>query len=329
MLPDSLLLSRREWLMELTAAPSPLAVLLLSPRGWPLRRARLSYLAAEALIEAWLASLLPLLPPAARLCRYDAATAAVLLPAPAGEAEALLSRLLAAPFVPDAAYLRGECAGWQVAGALISSPPAEPFALLDAAERLLEAQLSPLLPPGGDAAGLLRVLPALLRTQAEYLPQQAQLAAETVAALAPRLGFGADEAEQLLLAAHIADLPLPRLLGDAYFSPGALSMSRLRAMQQHPHQAAELAAELGLSELAVAAIRAHHEQPDGGGYPLGLRGAAIPRAAALLRVAQVYAALRLPRPYQRALSDTEARQVLADGAGVEFDLDIVGLLLAE
>ena len=42
MLPDPLLLSRRDWLMELTAAPPPLAVLLLAPRGWPLRRARLS-----------------------------------------------------------------------------------------------------------------------------------------------------------------------------------------------------------------------------------------------------------------------------------------------
>lgn len=73
---------------------------------------------------------------------------------------------------------------------------------------------------------------------------------------------------------------------------------------------------------------AHHERWDGGGYPRGLAGEAIPIPARLMAVADVYDALVAPRVYKPGLGLGLARDILAAGAGSHFDPDVVEAFLA-
>ena len=70
-------------------------------------------------------------------------------------------------------------------------------------------------------------------------------------------------------------------------------------------------------------VRSHHEHYDGSGYPDGLKGEAIPLAARIMTVIDVFDALVNDRCYQKAISPTEAVKVIEDGAGTIFDPSIV------
>ena len=70
----------------------------------------------------------------------------------------------------------------------------------------------------------------------------------------------------------------------------------------------------------------HHERWDGKGYPNGLAGKDIPLSARILSVVDVYDALVNERCYKPALSHEEAMRLIIDGAGTQFDPDIVALV---
>jgi putative two-component system response regulator len=67
----------------------------------------------------------------------------------------------------------------------------------------------------------------------------------------------------------------------------------------------------------------HHERIDGTGYPNGLKGDAIPLCARIVSVADVYDALTSKRVYKEAFSHEIARSMIVEGAGTQFDPDVV------
>jgi putative nucleotidyltransferase with HDIG domain len=83
----------------------------------------------------------------------------------------------------------------------------------------------------------------------------------------------------------------------------------------------------GLERVAQA-IRHHHERYDGLGYPGGLAGDAIPFAARLIAVADVYDSLTSDRPYRRAAGVEHALQEIAKSRGTQMDPTIIDALMA-
>jgi putative two-component system response regulator len=76
-------------------------------------------------------------------------------------------------------------------------------------------------------------------------------------------------------------------------------------------------------EVAERITRSHHERWDGGGYPDGLAGAAIPLVARLVSVADVFDVLVHERPYKEAWTVEDAAGEIRAGAGTQFDPDVV------
>ena len=72
----------------------------------------------------------------------------------------------------------------------------------------------------------------------------------------------------------------------------------------------------------------HHERWDGKGYPEGRRGPDIPLSARIVALADVYDAVTSDRPYRDALPHEEARQIITEGRGTQFDPDLVDAFLA-
>lgn len=90
-----------------------------------------------------------------------------------------------------------------------------------------------------------------------------------------------------------------------------------------PHSAPQAVGAFAFLEVAKEISLHHHERWDGTGYPLGLAGEAIPVAARLMALADVYDALVTARVYKPALSCEEAAQIIQAGRGTHFDPEVV------
>jgi len=107
---------------------------------------------------------------------------------------------------------------------------------------------------------------------------------------------------------------------------GPLNSTEWASIRQHPAQSARFLRFFGAPESVVSLVEGHHERYDGLGYPNGLSGEDIPLGARLLSVADAYDALTSERPYRRKLTDERAMEVLAEGAGTQWDRKVVEAL---
>ena len=72
---------------------------------------------------------------------------------------------------------------------------------------------------------------------------------------------------------------------------------------------------------------AHHERPDGKGYPCGLADAEIPLEAKILAVADAYEAMTADRVYRPGMDERAARAELLRCSGDQFDSRVVAAFL--
>ena len=109
--------------------------------------------------------------------------------------------------------------------------------------------------------------------------------------------------------------------------PGSLNEEEWKILRQHPEHAVELLSPIAYLRPALDIPKYHHERWDGTGYPHGLAGEAIPLAARMFAVADVWDALAHARPYRRAWSVTEVTRHLESLAGSHLDPSIVDVFL--
>jgi HD-GYP domain-containing protein (c-di-GMP phosphodiesterase class II) len=75
-------------------------------------------------------------------------------------------------------------------------------------------------------------------------------------------------------------------------------------------------------------ILSHHERWDGKGYPNGIKGDEIPIESRIIAIADTFDAMTSSRPYRlKGLSLDAARQELIDGAGTQFDPEMIKLII--
>jgi len=155
---------------------------------------------------------------------------------------------------------------------------------------------------------------------------------ERTARLASRIGgrLGFTDTAGLELGGWLHDLGklmLPRPLLD---KRDTLTPAELRKVRAHPEIGYQMAKRIpGVGTTALMVIRYHHERLDGSGYPFGLKGRAIPWAARIFAVADVWDALVSPRPYKPAWDPEDARVEMLNYAGRILDGDAVEVLLFE
>ena len=146
-------------------------------------------------------------------------------------------------------------------------------------------------------------------------------------AVARRLGIGGERLRDVSFAAALHDLGKIGIPERVLDSRDALGEDDWRLIQTHPELGARIVDPVPALAGAAALIRACHEHWDGSGYPLGLRGVQIPLGARVVFTCDAYHAMRESRPYQRSLSDREARDRLRDLSGTHFDPAVVTALL--
>ena len=108
---------------------------------------------------------------------------------------------------------------------------------------------------------------------------------------------------------------------------GPLDPDEWRSIRTHPEIGARLLAHPELEDLR-AWVLAHHERPDGKGYPHGLEGDDIPIEARILAVADAYEAMTSERSDRSSLADGAAADELRAGAGTQFDSRVIAAFMA-
>jgi putative two-component system response regulator len=117
--------------------------------------------------------------------------------------------------------------------------------------------------------------------------------------------------------------------------PGKLTAPEYEVMKSHTILGGEVLeglmkdfGEYEMITMGADVARAHHEWWDGSGYPFGLKGRDIPLSARIVAICDVYDALTSRRVYKDAWSQEDTMKVLREGAGKQFDPDLVEIFLS-
>lgn len=161
-----------------------------------------------------------------------------------------------------------------------------------------------------------------------YAHPHATRIARIADSLASRLRLSRADRTTIIFAALLHDTGEVAMRRDYIKRAGPLSDEERLDLVRHPVIGEQEAARSGADRAVQLLVRWHHERWDGMGYPDALRGERIPLAARVLRIADAYAALTDARPYRPAFAEAEARQIIALGAGMEFDPRVVREFLA-
>jgi putative two-component system response regulator len=138
-------------------------------------------------------------------------------------------------------------------------------------------------------------------------------------------------------AAPLHDIGKVAIPDGVLLKPGPLTAEEWEVMRTHTTQGADLLqraiGRMGdragpLLHYGTQIARWHHEKWDGSGYPDGLAGTAIPLAARLMAVADVYDALLSRRPYKEPMAHEAALAWIASQSGRHFDPTLVDALVA-
>jgi putative two-component system response regulator len=156
-----------------------------------------------------------------------------------------------------------------------------------------------------------------------------QRVADLASGLATACGWPMLALGQLGVAAVLHDVGKVAVPAGLLTKPGPLTSAERRAVEQHTTFARTLLGSCRSPELRMAREVAghHHERWDGSGYPHALSGPAIPHAARIVALADVFDALTSDRPYRGALSVETALALIADGAGTQFDPSLTAVFL--
>ncbi len=142
------------------------------------------------------------------------------------------------------------------------------------------------------------------------------------------LGLSAGELRDVVLVSQMHDVGKIGTPDAILLKPGKLTDDESAEMQKHAARGSEIASRVGVLRNLAAAVRAHHERYDGGGYPDGLRGDAIPLAARICSVADTYDAMTSTRPYRVALAHQIAIAEIKRVRGAQLDPMCVDAFLA-
>ena len=143
-------------------------------------------------------------------------------------------------------------------------------------------------------------------------------------ALARAINLPEAEVERIKIGAMLHDIGKIGIPETVLKKPGKLNDEEWEIMKQHPTIGAEkvLAPNEALREF-IPIVKHHHERLDGNGYPDKLKGEDIPLEARIVSVADAYHALVSDRPYRKGMPIEKACAILQEGAGVQWDSDLV------
>jgi putative nucleotidyltransferase with HDIG domain len=174
----------------------------------------------------------------------------------------------------------------------------------------------------------LRVLVSAMDIRHKETGDHSDRVMRIAAGLARLAGVHGEALRNLELGALLHDIGKLALPDAVLVKPGKLDENEIALMRQHPQIGYELLQQVDFLRAAGDIPYSHHERWDGTGYPQGLRGEAIPLAARIFSIVDVWDALISARIYKPAWPELEVVDYLRNAAGSQLDPNLVALFLA-
>lgn len=132
-------------------------------------------------------------------------------------------------------------------------------------------------------------------------------------ALAANMGLSAEFVDTISYSAQMHDVGKIKIPTTILLKPGELTGEEMELMRMHPVYGKEILGDSPRLQVAREVAIAHHENWDGSGYPYGLKGEQIPLPGRIVKIADVYDALRSRRSYKEPLGHREAVRIFREG----------------
>jgi HD-GYP domain-containing protein (c-di-GMP phosphodiesterase class II) len=201
--------------------------------------------------------------------------------------------------------------------------------LLLSFSREREASMRKSLELGRAYRGTALLLRDLLEEDDEYTGRHTEDVVGLTVSVAERLGLDEDTRRAAELGALLHDIGKIAVPDEIINKPGPLDDEEWAIMKTHTVEGERMLAQVGglLADIGLV-VRASHERWDGGGYPDGLAGDAIPLAACIVSACDAFNAMTTDRSYRKALPLSVAVAELRKHSGTQFCPAVVDALVA-
>jgi len=171
--------------------------------------------------------------------------------------------------------------------------------------------------------GTLKALSRTVEAKDEYTGNHVDRVQKYALKLGEELGMRAEELEQLQFASELHDVGKVRIPEEILTKDGDLTEEEWEEIEKHPEIGKEIVGAVPRLERAATIVGQHQEKYDGTGYPKGLEGDEVVLEARILGVVDAYDAMRSDRPYRGKMDREAAIENLLEGAGSQFDPEVV------
>jgi putative nucleotidyltransferase with HDIG domain len=148
------------------------------------------------------------------------------------------------------------------------------------------------------------------------------------ARIAAHLSLSSERIEDVRAAGLLHDIGKLEISRELLYKAARFTHEEYEEMQQHVDRGVAMLETVGGSlRRVIPIVLAHHDKFNGSGYH-PTRGNEIPLEARVISVADVYDSLTSDRPYRKAMSPFEAKEIIVKGTGTDFDPKVVDAFLA-
>ena len=186
-----------------------------------------------------------------------------------------------------------------------------PHAIEKAAERVAGS--------GGRNIDMALALAQAVDVRDKYTSGHSHAVANYAMKLGKLLAYGETELEELRLGALLHDVGKIGTPESILGKDGPLTDAEFDIMRKHPGDGARILSPIPQMRRVSTLVETHQESWDGSGYPLKLKGEAIPRLTRVISIADAYHAMVSTRPYRKGMTIEKACGILTNGGGKQWD----------
>ena len=216
-----------------------------------------------------------------------------------------------------------ECIGSIEIVRSINKPLEEQFA-----QQNLRAQLTAIIGDLGDQQqAFVEKLAYAVDCKGKYKNNHSRRTAELSREICHYLELNEKTTDLIYYAGLLQNIGKITLSDDLFSKKGELTKEEWEKLQEHPNAGVSLLMNINFMSEVVPYIHYQRERWNGQGAPEGLNGQSIPFGSRIIAVADAYCALLEDRPQRKALSNTQALEILKKESGIKWDPAVVDALV--